>query len=106
MKPSFSLCFFLFLYLAGADAAEPIPLGLEDYTYPEYYDPPNETQIHSLLKGARAKPLDPKGNRTLVTTARLEIFRTDGASELIVEAAECVSDKIQRIVSSADALRV
>jgi lipopolysaccharide export system protein LptA len=90
-----------------APAAQPTPLDFEDYTYPQYYPPPNETQIKTLLKGAHAKPLDPpQSNRILVTTARLENFETDGASKLIVEAAECVSDKIQGAVNSSNALRV
>jgi lipopolysaccharide export system protein LptA len=96
----------LFLCLP-APAAELVPRVLEDYTYPNYHDPPNETQIKTLLKGARATPLDPpQSNRTLVTKARLEKFQTNGVSELIVEAAECVSDEILRTVNSSNALRV
>jgi lipopolysaccharide export system protein LptA len=103
----FAFCFLFFAFSPLlAPAAEPIPLDFEDYTYPQYHPPPNETQLKSLLKGARARPLDPQANRTLVTKASLENFETNGVSKLIVEAAECLSDKIQGTVNSSNALRV
>ena len=82
-----------------------MPLGVENYTYPDYYDPPNETRLKTLLKGVRAQPLDPQGNRTLITTSRLESFQTNGRPEMVVEAAECILNKTQRVVSSSDAMR-
>jgi lipopolysaccharide export system protein LptA len=60
------------------------------------------------IKGARAQPLDPQSNRTALTKARLESFQTNGTPEMVVEAAECVLDKTQRVVNfvnSSDAMR-
>jgi lipopolysaccharide export system protein LptA len=94
-----------FCFLFSVLAAPPIPLGLENYSYPQYFPPPNETQLKTLIKGARADPLDPQSNRTRVTKARLEFYRTNGAPEMTVEADQCVSDKIEQLVNSAEALR-
>lgn len=70
----------------------------------EYYDPPNETQMKSMLEGAGAEPL-PEG-RIQVTKAIYWRFLTNGEVQLSVQAPQCIYDKGQRAISSSGPLRM
>ena len=83
--------------------AQPV-VGGQGFKFAEYYDPPHESQMKSLLEGARAQR-QPDG-RIQVTEAKWRTFRENGAGELAVEAPECVYDSGQRSISSSGPLRV
>jgi len=72
--------------------------------FPEYYEPPHEKQLKSLLAGAKVEP-QPDGFY-LVTEAKIQTFREDGSAEMLVTAPQCVVDSGQRVVSSPGLLRV
>jgi len=74
--------------------------------FSEYYDPPHESQMKWLLEGESAVPLGLSGRVVQITKARAETFRETGASELIVEAPQCVYDADQHLVSSPGLLHL
>jgi lipopolysaccharide export system protein LptA len=83
--------------------AQPV-VSVLGFKVPEYYDPPHETQMKSMLEGARAQR-QPDG-RYLVTKAKWRTFRVTGEGELTAETPECVYNPSQRTVSSAGPLHV
>ena len=83
--------------------AQPV-VSVQGFKVPEYYDPPHETQMKSMLEGARAER-QPDG-RYMVTEAKWRTFRVTGEGELTVEAPQCFYDQGQRTVSSSGPLRV
>lgn len=83
--------------------AQPI-VGGQRFKFSEYYDPPHETQMKSLLEGAQAQR-EPDG-RVLVTEAKWRTFRVSGEGELAAEAPQCFYDQGQRTVSSSGPLHV
>jgi len=69
----------------------------------EYYGPPHETQMKSLLEGARARP---QGESQLfLNDAKLQTFRETGVPELQVQAPECLYHRQAKTASSAGPLR-
>lgn len=83
--------------------AQPVASG-QGFKFSEYYDPPHETQMKSLLAGARAER-QPDG-RFLVTNAKWQTFRVNGEGELTVEAPQCFYDPGQRTISSSGPLNM
>ena len=73
--------------------------------FSDYYDPPHETQMKSLLEGATALP-QPGGRTYLVTGAKLQTFRENGEGEIVVETPQCTYDVAQRSVSSPGLLNL
>jgi len=70
----------------------------------EYYDPPNETQMKSLLEFGKGVPQE--GGRNLLTDARLQTFLKNGQREITVEAPQCVHDPNQHSINSPGTLHV
>jgi lipopolysaccharide transport protein LptA len=83
--------------------AQPV-VGGQGFKFAEYYDPPHETQMKSLLEGAGAQRQ--ADGRIEVTQAKWRTFRESGAGEMTVEAPECVYSPSQKSISSAGPLRV
>src|SRR5215831_5966150 len=71
---------------------------------PEFYPPPHQGQMKSLLQGDEAQP-QPDGS-IVVKGAKLQTFREDGQRELLVETPQCVYRQVNRSVSSPESLRV
>ena len=71
--------------------------------FPEYYEPPHQTQLKSLLEGAKVQP-QPDG-LYLVTEAKLQTWSTNGERQMVVEAPECVHDSVRRSINSPGKLR-
>src|SRR5438093_5696196 len=71
--------------------------------FPEYYEPPYQTQLKSLLEGAKVQP-QPDG-LYLVTEAKLQTWSTNGERQMVVEAPECVHDSVRRSINSPGKLR-
>jgi hypothetical protein len=93
------------LFWAGALMGQTISsVSATNPKYPEYYEPPNQTQLKWLLQGAKAES-QPEG-RVLVTQAKMQEFRTNGETELVIEAPQCTYDRTAHIVSSPGALHV
>jgi hypothetical protein len=80
--------------------AQPALLGAaRNFSMSEYFDPPNETKMKTLILGAEAQPLP--GGRYLIKQMRLELFTETGVRQMIVEAPECVYDGAKRTADSA-----
>lgn len=69
----------------------------------DYYAAPHDTQMKSLLQGARFQPLP--GGRTLLTQAKLQTFTETGEHEMTVEAPQCLHDAGSHSISSSGPLR-
>lgn len=77
------------LTLAVTFAAPPVLLGtVKNFVVPEYFDPPHQTQLKTLVYGAVAEPDGP--GRIRIKKLRIETFRENGEPELSVEAPECL----------------
>src|SRR5436190_21371318 len=72
--------------------------------FPEYFEPPHETQLKSLLEGARVQPQ--ASGFYLITEAKLQTYREDGVPEMVVTAPQCLYDSGPHWISSAGPLRV
>jgi hypothetical protein len=76
---------------------------VKDFRVPEYYDPPHETQLRSLLQGAEAQP-EP-GGLVLIRDLKLQTFGVNGEYQVLVEAPHCVFDSVQRAARSPGRLQ-
>ncbi|MBU6409073.1 MAG: hypothetical protein KGR98_01680 [Verrucomicrobia bacterium] len=82
------------LSLAIQTGAQQAPGGeTTDFTSTQYYPHPNETRVRSELSGARAQ-LMADGRLLLIQQLRLETFATNGRSQMIVRAPQCVYDPL------------
>ena len=88
---------------AWRSLAQPV-VGGQRFKFAEYYDPPHETQMKSLLEGARAQR-QPDG-RILGTDVKYRTFQVTGEGEMIVEAPQGLYDATQQSISSAGPLHV
>ena len=101
LLPVFLVCAVLLAALmrSGSLDAQPAVIGpASHFTMSEYFDPPHETQMKSLITGAEAQPLP--GGRFLIKELRLELFNESGKVETVVEAPECVYDVVNRTADS------
>jgi lipopolysaccharide export system protein LptA len=87
----------------GPGYAQPV-VGVKGFKVPEYFDPPHETQMKSMLEGARAER-QPDG-RFLVAEAKWRTFRVTGEGEITVETPQCVYDPALRTIDSPRQLHV
>lgn len=95
-----ALCAFVFTVSAQTNSTTKV----KDFSVPEYYDPPHETQLKTLLQGAEAEPASE--GRILISEAKLQTFAQNGQPQMLVEAPHCVFDSVRRAVSSPGPLRV
>ena len=86
------------LLFAGPAHGQRVVEG-KGFKFTEYFDPPHETQMKSLLEGEKGLPLP--GGRIQITGGKRQSFRENGELEMAVEAPECVFDESQRTVSSS-----
>ena len=100
----------LLVLLAGAAVIAAFSLRaqriseVKGFKFAEPFPAPNQTQIKTLLEGARARPLT--NGLTEVIDARAQSFRTNGQAEMKVTTPECVHDKDRHEIRSASTLRV
>ncbi len=74
-------------------------IKVKDFSMPgDYYDPPNQSQMKSLVQGKEAEPLD--AERYLIHQLNLTTFRLNGERDMLVRAPECVYDTARRVASS------
>ena len=97
-----------FALVAGAVLlrAQPVPFGghVTDFSVPDFYPPPNQNQVRSMLRSAEAEPLP--GGLVRLKDAKLESFQVDGVRTLTIFAADCLYDTVKRTASSAGSLRL
>jgi hypothetical protein len=75
-----------------------------DFTSTEYYEPPHQQQIKSVMSGAEALPQP--GGLLVIKQLKLETFNLDGKLELTVIAPECIYDTLNGVANSAGHLQV
>ncbi len=66
--------------------------------YPDYYDPPNQSKLRTLVQGAAAVP-EGKG-RLRVKNLHVESFRLNGEPEGVVDAPDCLYDHATQTITS------
>jgi hypothetical protein len=75
-----------------------------DFSSVQYFDPPLAQQMKSRLSGAEAQPQP--GGLLAVKQLKLEMFSTNGATEAVVEAPECLYDTLNGMASSPGHLQM
>jgi hypothetical protein len=73
---------------------------VKDFFVPDYYDPPNQNQMKSLLRGAEAQPQPDR--RVLIKELQLETYAPDGKPTMIVRAPDCIYDVANQTASSTN----
>jgi lipopolysaccharide export system protein LptA len=77
---------------------------VEHPQYPEFYDPPFQSQLKSLVQGAHAETL--ASNQVQITEAKVQNFRTNGEVEFLGEAPQCTYDGDTHSVRSPGMIRL
>lgn len=94
-------------FVVGGVIAQQLPLGqfaVSDFTFPEFHEPPNQTQLKSLLHMAEAVPQG--GGRFQATGVRLETFNEDGIKEIVLETPTCTYNMSSREADSDGPLHI
>ncbi|MGO8838956.1 MAG: hypothetical protein ACLQAH_12400 [Limisphaerales bacterium] len=93
------------LALAAALGVRAQPTGhATDFTTTEYYEPPHQQQVKSILSGAEAQPQP--GGLLIIKQLKLRTFGLDGTPEKVVTAPECIYDTQGATASSAGPLQL
>jgi hypothetical protein len=77
---------------------------MSDFSSVEYFDAPHQQQMKSRMSGAEASPL--AGGLLDIKQLKLEMFGTNGATEAVVEAPECVYDAQNGVANSPGHLKL
>ncbi len=83
-----SVCVALGFFAAAVRAQQTTAGHANNFTSVEYFDPPHQQQMKSRLSGTEAQPL--AGGLLVITQLKLEIFDTNGVTEVIIKAPHCV----------------
>jgi hypothetical protein len=75
-----------------------------DFSSVEYFEPPHAQQMKSRLSGAAASPQ--AGGLLVIKKLKLEMFDTNGTTEAVVEAPDCVYDTMNGAASSPGHLQL
>ena len=75
-----------------------------NFTSTEYYEPPNQKQIKSVLSGTEALPQP--GGLLVIKQLKLEMFSPAGKLEWVVIAPECIYDTLKGEANSPGHLEV
>jgi len=94
----------LFAAVPNGHAQQNGPQHASDFTSTEYYEPPHQRQIKSILSGAEALPQP--GGRLIVKQLKLETFGLDGKREIVIMAPECIYDTFKGVANSPGHLQV
>ncbi|HTJ00767.1 MAG TPA: LptA/OstA family protein [Dongiaceae bacterium] len=86
------------LRLLAQDNSLPAFGRVKGFSAPDYYDPPYQNQIRSLLRGAEAEPQT--NGQVLVRGLQLETYATNGPLQLTVSAPACLFDPKDKSASS------
>jgi len=92
-------------FFAAAVRAQQNATGhASNFTSVEYFDPPHQQQMKSRLSGAEAQPQ--AGGLLVITGLKLEIFETNGVTEVVIKAPHCVYDTQKGEANSPGHLRL
>jgi hypothetical protein len=92
-----------FLGAVAENRAQQTPTGrATDFTSEAYFEPPNQQQVKMRFSGGAAVPLP--GGLLEVSQLKIEKFATDGRTELVVQAPECVYAPLDGVATSAGRL--
>ena len=94
----------LFAAVSNGRAQENGPQHASDFTSTEYYEPPHQRQIKSVLSGAEALPQP--GGRLIIKQLKLETFDLDGKLGITIMAPECIYDTLKGQANSPGHLQV
>jgi len=94
----------LFAVAPGVRAQQNGVQHANNFTTTEYYEPPHQQQIKSILSGAEALPQP--GGLLIIKQLKLEMFNLDGKLEWVVNAPECVYDTFKGVANSPGHLQV
>jgi hypothetical protein len=94
----------LFAVAFGVCAQQTGVQHANNFTTTEYYEPPHQQQIKSIMSGAEALPQP--GGLLIIKQLKLETFNLDGKLELTVIAPECIYDTLNGVANSAGHLQV
>jgi hypothetical protein len=94
----------LFAVALGVRAQQNGVQHANNFTTTEYYEPPHQQQIKSILSGAEALPQP--GGLLIIKQLKLEMFNPDGKLEWVVNAPECVYDTFKGVANSPGHLEV
>ena len=94
----------LLLATMGSPAQSNVVSHANDFTSVEYYPAPNQQQMKSRLSGEEAQPLP--GGLLAIKQLKLEMFRPNGESEIVVIAPECLYNQLDGTASSSGRLEV
>ena len=75
-----------------------------DFVSNEYYEPPHQQQIKSIMSGAEALPQP--GGLLIVKQLKLETYGLDGKLGVVIVAPECIYDTIKGVANSPGHLLV
>ena len=79
-----------------------IAANTQNFTTAEYYDAPHQTQMKLRLSGAEGQPLT--DGLLLIKQFQLESFNTNGSTQAVIEAPECIYDAQHDTADSAGRL--
>jgi hypothetical protein len=94
----------LFAVALGVRAQQNGIQHANNFTSTEYYEPPHQQRIKSILSGAEALPQ--LGGLLIIKQLKLETFNLDGKLEWVVNAPECVYDPFKGVANSPGHLEV
>jgi hypothetical protein len=94
----------LFAVAPGVRAQQNGVQHANNFTTTEYYEPPHQQQIKSILSGAEALPQP--GGLLIIKQLKLKVFDLDGNLKIIVTAPECIYDTMGGTASSAGPLQL
>jgi lipopolysaccharide transport protein LptA len=86
-------------FIAVLGSSGQVGMEVKGFKVTEYYPPPHEKQLKSLLEGDRAQPQ--ADGRTLILGSKLQTYTETGERELLVETPECLHDPKTHSVTSA-----
>jgi hypothetical protein len=75
-----------------------------DFSSVQYFDPPHAQQMKSRMSGAEASPQ--AGGLLVIKQLKLEMFGTNGVTEAVMEAPDCVYDTMNGVANSPGHLQM
>ena len=94
----------LFAAVPSGRAQQNGPQHASDFTSTEYFEPPHQRQIKSVLSGAEALPQP--GGLLIIKQLKLETFDLNGKLEVTIMAPECIYDTFKGVANSPGHLQV
>ena len=95
----------IFFIVTASNRAQVRPAGqATDFTSDMYFEPPHDQQVKMRLSGAQASPLP--GGLLDVKNLKVEVFNTNGASQLQALAPQCTYAPLDGVASSAGRLEL